>query len=66
VNSLSTWAIWSIAAALLSPIFAFLMAVVVEVAFGLKRCWRARTPCACGSGRYRLVPTPRAVATPRR
>ena len=36
MNSLPTWAIWSIAAAaVLSPVLAFLMAIVVEVLFGL-------------------------------
>jgi hypothetical protein len=36
VNSLPTWAIWSIAAAaVLSPVLAFLMAIVVEILFGL-------------------------------
>ena len=36
MNSLPTWAIWSIAAAaVLSPVVAFLTAVLVEVLFGL-------------------------------
>jgi hypothetical protein len=35
VNSLPTWAIWSIAAAaLLSPVLAFLMAIAAEILIG--------------------------------
>jgi hypothetical protein len=35
VNSLPTWAIWSIlVATLLSPVLAFLMAIVVEILIG--------------------------------
>ena len=35
VSSLPTWAIWSIAAAaVLSPLFAFLMAIAVEIMIG--------------------------------
>jgi hypothetical protein len=36
MNSLPTWAIWSIAAAaVLSPVVAFLMAIAIEILFGL-------------------------------
>jgi hypothetical protein len=36
MNSLPTWAIWSIiAAALLSPVLAFLMAIAVEIFIGV-------------------------------
>jgi len=36
VSSLPTWATWSIvAAAVLSPVLAFLTAIVVEILFGL-------------------------------
>jgi len=56
-------AIWSIAAAVvLSPVLAFLIDRPRGLIWSREGCRRARTPCACGSGRCRLVSTSCALA----
>ena len=69
VSSLPTWAIWSIAAAaLLSPVLAFLIAIAVEILIG--SLTDAGVPLASPDPRRRwrprLGPTSHAVASPPR
>ena len=62
MNSLPTWATWSIvAAAALSPVLAFLMAIAVEILIDSDAGWRACTPRLRGRWRARLLTVSQAA-----